>query len=176
MNHKRTGMPSKGWLIAYLRRYENQRVCFELAPESGWHNLLVEQGAFTKDEPIYVSAVYFGVMKRPKGWPDLYARGPMQLFLRFSKVVFRQGNVTTRSFMSRTHYQHKNETTEFELSEMRGVELAERLKAMTPRLGHNPGRLNCSEGSSGTGFPYKQELALPPRGSDSFDVDRSEEA
>jgi hypothetical protein len=171
MKHQRTGMPSKGWLCSYLRRYEDQRVCFELAPESNWHKLLVEEGAFTKDAPIYVSGVYIGLMKRPEGWAQFYA-SPMQLFLRFRKVVFRQGDVTTRSFISRTHYQHKKEDIEFELSEMRGVELAERLKAMTPRLGHNPGRLNYSEGSSGPGFPSKQELALPPRGSDS-DVDAS---
>jgi len=97
----------------------------------------------------------------------------MQLFLRFCKVVFRQGVVTTRSFLSRTHYQHKMEDLEFELSEMRGMELAERLKAMTPRLGHNPGRLNYSEGSSGMGFSFNQEPTLPPRGSDSFDIDES---
>lgn len=173
MNHQKTGMPSKGWLVAYLRRYENQRVSFELSPESVWHKLLIKEGAFSKDAAIYISAVYIGLMKRPKGWPDWNARGPIQLFLRFCKVTFRQGEATTRSPLSRTHYQHQREDLEFELSEMRGMELAERVKAMIPRLGHNPGRLHYSEGSSGMGFPSKQELALPPRGSNSFDIDDS---
>lgn len=166
MNHRCHGMPSKGWLCAYSRRYENQRITFELAPESLWHKTLVEEGAFRKDAPIYVSAVYLGLMKRPKDWPALFSGGPVTLYLRFRKVVFRQNETTTRSPLSRSHYKHQHEDIEFELSEIRGSGLSERLNAMVPRLGHNPGRLTYSEGSSGTGFPSKQELALPPRGSD----------
>jgi hypothetical protein len=167
MNHKRTGIPSKGWLYAYLRRFVGQRVSFELSPESVWHKLLVEQGAFNAALPISVSAVFVGLTKRPKDWPACPAHGPVTLYLNFNKVLFRQGDMTARSPFSRSHYQHGREDIEFELSEIRGMALAERLRAMTPRLGHSPARLNCSEGSSGKGFPSKQEPTLPRRGSDS---------
>lgn len=160
-------MPSKGWLCAYLRRYVNQRVVFELAPTSPWHELLVEQGAFRATLPIHVSGVYLGLMKRPKDWPNLYASGSPTLYLRFGKVEFCQGEVTTRSPFACNHRQHGRREIEFELSEIRGQAIAEMLKALVPRLGHSPAGLSCSEGSSGRGFPSKQEPTLPRRGSDS---------
>jgi len=169
MLHKRTGMPSKGWLCAYLARYQGQRVSFVLSPENVWHKHLVGQGAFDAAQPIFVDGVYWGLMKRPKGWPDWSASGPSMLYLSFSKVVFRQGGFTTRSPLALSHHAHKRRTIEFELSEIRGMEFAERLRAMTPRLGHSPGRINCSEGTSGKGSPSKQEPVPPPRGSNSLE-------
>lgn len=167
MIHKKSGMPSKDWLMAYLRRYVDQRVTFELATGSMWHELLISHGAFSQDRSIWVSGVFSGLHKRPKDWPKLFAAGPATLFLRFRKPVFKQGDRFVRSPLARSHYDHKRSEIEFELSEIRGLRLAERLSVLTPRLGHTPGRISCSEGSLGTGFPSKQELALPSRGSDS---------
>ncbi len=169
MIHKKSGLPSKGWLSAYLRKYLDQRVTFELSPKSHWHQWLVKDGTFSADAPVFVSAVYIGLWKRPENWGGLYATGPDKLYLRFSKVVFRQGDLTTRSPISRSHYDHKMEENEFELSEMRGVGWAETLQTMTPRLGHSPGRITYSEGSSGKSSPSKRELTLPPGGSDSLE-------
>lgn len=165
MIHKKAGMPGKDWLMAYLRRYINQRATFELASGSSWHELLISEGAFSAERPVLVSGVFCGLHKKPKDWPELFASGPMTLFLRFRKPVFKQDDRFVRSPLARSHYDHQRTEIEFELSEIRGLRLADKLSAMTPRLGHTPGRISCSEGSLGTRFPSKQELSLPPRGS-----------
>lgn len=170
MTHKRSGMPSKGWLCHYLRRFEDQRVVFELAPAGAWWKLCTEE-AFRKDQPVLLSGVYQGLMKRPERWPDWSARGPMKLYLAFRGVVFMQGDLKAPHPLGQSHYDRRKRDVEFELSDIRNLGIAERLRSMVPRIGHNPGRINCSEGSSGTGFPSTKEPPLPPRGSNSFDED-----
>jgi len=167
MIHKKTGIPSKGWLCHYLKRYYNQRVTFEIAPGSRWWKLCTQE-AFKKDQPIYLSGVYEGLMKRSEGWPAFEARGPSKLYLRFRSVTIIQGDTKARHPLARSHESGRRRDVEFELSEIRGLGLAERLASMVPKLGHSPGRLNCSEGSSECGFPSTKEPALPPRGSNSI--------
>lgn len=156
MKHKTSGMPSKGFLLAYTRRFQEQRIVFELSPGSRWHKLLLEQQAFSAAAPIYACGIFIGLWKRPA------------LSLRFRAVEFSQGAEKTRHPFARTHYQHRRQEVEFELSEIRGLAMAERLRAMVPRLGHSPGGISCSEGSLETGFPSKQEPVPSPRGSDSL--------
>lgn len=168
MIHKCSGLPSKSWLCAYLKRYQDQRFTFELAEESRWWHLCGNHG-FSKDAPITVSGVYVGLMKRSQDWPAWFSSGPMTLFLRFRKAIFRQGSVFARSPMARSNYEFKRDEIEFGLSEIRGLGIAERLRSMVPRLGHTPGRINCSKGTSETGFPSNKEPAPPPRGPDLCD-------
>jgi len=146
MIHKREGMPSKGWLLAYLRRYENQRISFQLAPGGRFWEFCVVEGAFSRDLPLMVSGVYTGLHKRPKAWPDIFASGDTGVYSVFRGPIFRQGAVFARHPFSRSHYDHRRGDVEFELSEMMGCGLAEKLRSMTPRLGQTPGRINCSEG------------------------------
>jgi len=157
-------MPSKGWLCHYLERYYDQRVTFEIAPGSSWWKLCTTE-AFRPDQPIFCSGVYEGLMKRPEKWPEWNARGPARLYLRFRGVRFIQGDTQAGHPLARSHYQQRRRDVEFELSEIRGLGMAERLRSMVPRLGHSPGRLNCSEGSSERGFPSTKEPAPPSRGS-----------
>lgn len=163
-------MPSKGWLCQYLQRYLDQRVMFEIAPGSRWWTLCTTE-AFKKEEPIFFSGVYEGLMKRPEGWPDWTKRGPTRLYLCFRSVSFIQGDTKAGHPLARSHYQQKRRDVEFELSEIRGLGMAERLRSMVPRLGHSPGRLSCSEGSSGSGFPSNKEPDLPSRGSNFLEDD-----
>ena len=170
MIHKKEGMPSKGWLCHYLSRYYDQRVTFEIAQGSRWWKLCTDaavkdEPAFKKDEPLYFSGVYEGLMKRPENWPSWNARGPAKLYLRFRGASFIQADRKAGHPLARSHYQQRRRDVEFELSEIRGLGLAERLASMIPRLGHSPGRLNCSEGSSERGFPSTKEPAPPSRGS-----------
>ncbi len=139
---------------------------FQLSPKSSWAELLIMQGAFSKDQPIYVSGVYYNIQKRPKDWPKWGASGSDTIFLCIRKVLFRQGDLTARHPFAMSHYQHKRQDTEFELSEIVGLRLAERLAAMLPRIGHSQGGLSYSEGSSRKGSPSKREPASPPLGSD----------
>jgi hypothetical protein len=166
MEHKRMGMPSKGWICAYLRRYENQRAAIRLEPGSSWWKLCTAEGAFDENQPIFMSGVFCGVMKRPRDWSSWSASGPMKLYLRFRKVFFGQGDRWATHPLGRTHYMNRRQEAEFELSEIQGVKWADALQAMVPRLGYSPGRIDCSEGSSAQGFPSTKEPSPPPRGSD----------
>lgn len=136
MRHRFQGLPSLGWLNAFLRPNINRRVTFELSEESHWHKLLVMQGAFVAGIPIHVDAVFSGIWKRPEGWPS--GHGPVGVVLRFRKVEFRQGDVKARHLLARTHRSHGEDEIEFGLSEARGLGMAERIQSMLPRLGHTP--------------------------------------
>lgn len=145
MKHKFSGMPSKGWIQSYLRPYMDRWITFEIDPKSDWYRLLVEEGAFKKDAPIYASGVLIGIFKKPKtsfGSYGFTTHGEIGINLLFAKISFHQGNSFARNPMARSHRDHKTQITEFGLSEIRGCALAEKLRVSVPGIGHTPERIS----------------------------------
>jgi len=151
MKHKRSGMPSKSFLVAYLRKYVDQRFTIQLAVQKrkpddshlpllkqanrSWWEYLTDpkKNVFEEELPVFFDAIYSHCMKHPK------------LVLYFRDVMFYQGTQFMLHPFAQARRQNKRQMIGFELSEIMGFQQAEWLRGLAPRLGNNSGRLNYSE-------------------------------
>ena len=121
--HKLDGFPSRGFLLACVRKYINQRASFILDPDNKWHVRLVDAG-LNPNEPIYVNGIFRTLWKRPERWPN---DGPITIVLEFRDVLFRQGDVEATLYTADRRV-NKRTRISFTLREIRSCRIKDRLE------------------------------------------------
>ena len=160
MRHKRTGLPSKGFVWAMLHRHLDQRAQFQLAMDEGWEKCL--EKVFDLGRPVYVNGIFCGVFKRPKGWPD--PTGPDGFVLCFRDCLFQQG--PEEAILLGSHRrQNKRRIFEFDLPNVVKWKLADQLRASAPQIGHTREGLITQGGSKpGVSTSSKDSGTFPAHG------------
>lgn len=145
--HKRTGLPTVGFVSAHVRRYYDQRAEFILILSDRWEGLLKDL-PFDLNRPVIVNAIFQGVWKKSENWPRFdYGHGTKEFFFRFRDVLFKQDDKVAM-ILSQTRYQNKRSEWEFTIEEMGGSKFAKMIRDSIPKLGQ--GGMQCeSPGSPG---------------------------
>lgn len=130
--HKRTGLPTVGFVRAHVSRYYDQRAEFILIPSEEWKELL-KSLPFDLGRPILVNGIFNGIWKKPKDWRSFYSSGPVEFKFRFRDVLFKQDDKVIM-IISQTRYQNKRSEWEFTIEEMGGSKFAEMIRNSIPKL------------------------------------------
>ncbi len=163
MKHKRTGLPSVGFVWAMLRRHRDQRAQFQLGLDKGWIAAIKTAGVFDLDRPVYVNAIFCGIHKRPKDWPN--GSGPDTFVLVFRDTLFKQDGKEL-TFLADSRRQSKRRLMEFELDAIVKWKLADQLRAAVPQIGHTREGMITQGGSKpGVSASSKDAGNLPIPGS-----------
>jgi len=130
--HKRTGLPSSGFLWAYIRRWVDQRGRFILNVNDRWRQML-EGSEFDLSRPIGVNGIFVGIFVRPKNWHNWSDPGPTVIVLRFRDVLLCQDGKEAFAWV-RTRFENKRSETTFELDDMLNSSIVDQIRQWIPRL------------------------------------------
>jgi hypothetical protein len=126
MKHKFNTIPSKGFLWAALRKYQNQRVTFALDPSSHhWDSL--EKAGFDRSQPMTVEGIFECLLKHGH-------TSPSQIEFYFRKVKFEQGNKSASWLENFPPSFRKRIPCCFFMTEMRGIGWVEYVNSLIPKL------------------------------------------
>ena len=126
MKHKFNTIPSKGFLWAALRKYQNQHVSFALDTSSEhWEDL--EKAGFDKKQPVTVSGVFICILKHGNS-------SPSQIEFCFRKVDFEQGGKVLQWLSALPPSFRNRILCHFLMTEMRGIGWIDYVNSLIPKL------------------------------------------